>query len=209
MVSYIIFSLFILEDWQIDLHPKTPSWPHWSVTFSWHCQHGWLLRTLITSPIGTPTPEEGEPPEVSLGNCGLPCLLHCLLPQPAFWEQAFLHSGPWLISSPFLISTLGGSSSKPCIHSSMLYAVAGVLITFVILQGCTGLLALVLFSTTASAMAQQPSCTVFMVASTWAVLLAQLMGPVKLNPTSLAIPKGSPSLSDHCPKNSSLSNTRV
>ena len=64
-----------------------------------------------------------------------------------------------------------------------------------------GPLALVLFSTTASAMAQHPSCTVFMVASTWVVLLAKLMGPIKLNPSSLAFPKGSPSLHDHHPKN--------
>ena len=83
----------------------------------------------------------------------------------------------------------------------MLHAVVGALITFIILWGCPGSLALVLFSRTASAMAQQPSCTVFTVASTCTVLLAQLTGPVKLNLTSLAFPKGSPSLSDHHPKN--------
>ena len=53
-----------------------------------------------------------------------------------------------------LASTSGASSSKPHIHSSMLYAMAGVLITFVILWRCPGLLALVPFSTTASTMAQ-------------------------------------------------------
>ena len=88
--------------------------------------------------------------------------------------------------------TLGASSSMPHIHSSMSYAVVRVLITFVIPWGCPGPLALVVFSTTASAMAWKPSCT---------VIPAQLMGPVRLNPTSLAFPKGSPSLHDHCPKN--------
>ena len=74
-----------------------------------------------------------------------------------------------------------------------------------LLSFCWDVLALVLFYTTVSAMAQWPSCTVFMVTSTWAVLLVQLMGPVKLNPTSLAFPKRSPFLSDHHPKNSIVS----
>ena len=50
-------------------------------------------------------------------------------------------------------------------------------------------------------MAWQPSCMVFTVTSTCAVLPAQMTGLVKLNPTSLTFPKGSPSLSDHHPKN--------
>ena len=48
----------------------------------------------------------------------------------------------------------GASSSMPHIHSSILYAVVGILITFIVLWGCPGSLAFVLFSTTASAMAQ-------------------------------------------------------
>ena len=55
VVSHSIFGLFILEGWQIDLHPKTPSGPCWSAAFSWHCYYGWMAGTLITSPIGTPT----------------------------------------------------------------------------------------------------------------------------------------------------------
>ena len=58
-VSYSIFGIFILEDQLIVFHPKTPSCPHWSVTFSGHSHHGWLLGTLITSLIGTPTPRRG------------------------------------------------------------------------------------------------------------------------------------------------------
>ena len=54
-------------------------------------------------------------------------------------------------------------------------------------------LALALPSTTASAMAQWPSCKVFMVGSTWVVLPAQLMGPSSwiLHPW---YPKGEPFL---------------
>ena len=58
---------------------------------------------------------------------------------------------------------------------------------------------------TASAIAQWPSCIVLTVTSTWASLLAQLVGPVKLNPMSLAPPKGSPSLCDCHPKNRTAS----
>ena len=137
-----------------------------------------------------PLPEKGEPPEGSLGNCGLPCHLCYLLPWPECWEQAFLCLSAWLPISPFLASTLGASSSKPHIHPSMLYAVAGSWITFVVPQVCPGSLALFLFSTTVSAMAQWPSCMVFTVASTCTILLAQLTGPLKLNLTSLAFPKG-------------------
>ena len=50
-------------------------------------------------------------------------------------------------------------------------------------------------------MAQQPFLYGIYSTSTCAVLPAQLTGSVKLNPTSLAFPKGSPSLSDHHPKN--------
>ena len=53
--------------------------------------------------------------------------------------------------------------------------------------GHTGPLAFILLSMTVSAIAQQPSYTVFTVTSTCIVLLAQLTGPVKLNPTSLAL----------------------
>ena len=145
--------------------------------------------------------EQGEPPEVFLGNHGLPCLLCHLLPWPVHWEWVFFCWGLWLTVFPFLTSTSGASSSTPHINSFMSYATMGILITFIILQGCPGPWALVLFSTTASEMAQHPACTVFMVTSMWGVLPAQLMGPIKLNLTSQVLPKGSPSLSDHCPKN--------
>ena len=59
VVSYRIFGLFILEDQQVDLHPKTPSCLHWLVTFSGCSHHGWLLGILITSPIRAPTPRRG------------------------------------------------------------------------------------------------------------------------------------------------------
>ena len=153
-------------------------------------------KLRLLTQLELPPQEEGELPEMSLGIHDLPCLEHHLLP---------LCSGLQLKASPFLASLLGASSSTPHIHSLILYAVAGVFITFIVPQGHAGPLAFVLFSTTASAMAQWPFCTVFMVTSTYAVLPPQLMGPVKLNPTSLALPKGSPSLCDHCPKNRTAS----
>ena len=59
MVCHSIFGLFVLKYWQIDLHPNSPSWPCWSVSFPWHPCHGWLPGTLIPFPIGTPTPRRG------------------------------------------------------------------------------------------------------------------------------------------------------
>ena len=48
-VSYSIFGLF----WRLANWPSTsdPSCPHWSVTFSGHCHHGWLLGTSIITLI--------------------------------------------------------------------------------------------------------------------------------------------------------------
>ena len=54
-------------------------------------------------------------------------------------------SSLWLPTSTFLTFTLGASSSKPCIHSSKLYAVAGAQAAFIIPWGNPGPLALVLF----------------------------------------------------------------
>ena len=192
---------FILEGKQIDLHLR-PLPAHAGQLLSPDAvitvghQELWLLPQLEL-----PSSEEDEPPEVSLGNHGPPCLLCHLLPWPVCWEWAFLHSGLQSTALPFLASPLGASSSMLCIHSLTSYAAVRVLITFIIPLVHPGPLALILISTTASAVAWWPSCTVFMVTSTWVALLAQLMGPVKLNPTSLSFPKGSPSLHDHHPKN--------
>ena len=125
VVSHSIFGLFILEGQQIDLHHKTlPGCtaqllsPDTLITVE--CQELWLLLQ-----VELPLPEEGEPPEVSLGNCGLPCLLCHLLPQTVCWEWAFLCSDLLSTTSPFLTSPSGASSSKPHIHSSILYAAMG------------------------------------------------------------------------------------
>ena len=116
-------------------------------------------------------------------------------------EWAFLHSVPWLLSSSFLTSALEASSSKPCIHSLMLYAAVGVQFVFNVPWGHLGPLTLVLFSVMATVMAEWPSCTVFTIVSTWASLLAQLTGSPKWNPTFLASLRGSPSLSNYHLKN--------
>ena len=59
VVHYSIFGLFVLENQQVDLHHKTPSFPHWLTALSGHSCHGWLLGTLIASPIGTPIHRRG------------------------------------------------------------------------------------------------------------------------------------------------------
>ena len=117
------------------------------------------------------------------------------------WEWAFLHSFPQLPASPFLTSTSKASSSKPCIHFSMLYTAVGVWFVFIVPWGHPSHLALVLFSTMAFVMDKWPSWTALTVFSTWASLPAQLTWPAKRNQTSLASPRGSPSLSDGHLKN--------
>ena len=148
-----------------------------------------------------PPPEEGYPLEVSLSTCVVPCLLWHPLHLPTCWEWVFLCSVTWLLISSFLTSALEASSSKPCIHSLMLYAAVGIWFVFVVPWGCSGPLALVLFPMMVSVMAQWPSWTVLIVISTWASLPTQLTGPPKWNPTSLASLKGSHSLSYYQPKN--------
>ena len=201
VVRYIIFGFYVLEDQQVDLHPKIPSWPHWSVTFSGHFHHGWLLGSLLSSPVRTPTPRRwwatrraSRKSWSSLSSTPSTTLTSML-------TMIFFHSSLQLPMSPFLASTSGASSSRPHIHSSMLYAAAGAQVVFVIPWGILAPLTLVFFSTTASTIAWQPSCMVFRVTSIWAILSAQLTVPVKLNLTSLTFPKGSPSLNDHYPKN--------
>ena len=78
VVSQSVFSLFVLEGWQIDLHSKTPSCPCRSAAFSWHCHYSWMKGTLIASPISTPTPRGGW---TTRGVCrklwpSLPSVLH-------------------------------------------------------------------------------------------------------------------------------------
>ena len=197
MVSYSILCLFILEDWQIDLHPQTSSVSSCSVALLRHpCQvNGWELYLLHWSEL--PPPEEGDPLEVSLSNYGTPCLLHHLLVLPKHWQWVFFHSVLWFLVLLFLSSALEASSSKPHIHSSMLYVVVGVQLVFMVPKRHPGPLALILFSTMASAMAWWPSWTVLTIFSTWASLPAQWTGLPRWNPTSLASSRGSPCLSDH------------
>ena len=120
---------------------------------------------------------------MSLSNCGAPCLLHCLLLLPKCWEWTFFYSVPWLLTLPFLTFVLEASSSKPLVHSLMLYAAVGVWFVFGVPQGHPGPMALVLFPMLASVMAWWHSHKVLTTISTWASLLAQLTGPMKRNAT--------------------------
>ena len=84
----------------------------------------------------------------------------------------------------FLTSQSDAPLSRPHIQSSTLQTCqsrTGWL--SLIPQGCPDPQAFIFFSVTASEIAQQPSCTVFAVASTCEVLPAQLTGPLKLNST--------------------------
>ena len=128
MVSHSILGLFILEiskltftlrplhvlpAWLLSLDPL--------VMCNW-----WELCSFPQSEF--PPPEEWDPSEVSLDNHGAPCLLCHLLLIPKCWEWAFFHSVPWLLASSFLTSASEASSSKPHIHSSMLYEAMGGLV---------------------------------------------------------------------------------
>ena len=88
VVSDNIFGLFIIEDQLIDLYPKTlPGCTGQllspDVLIMVYCWGLWLLLQLEL-----PLPEEGEPPDMSLGNCGLSCLLFHLLPWPAMLRMS-------------------------------------------------------------------------------------------------------------------------
>ena len=139
------------------------------------------LQSLPLSEL--PLPEEGEPLGEPLGILGALCCQHHL-PRPMIhqaWES------PVLVTSPS-----DTPPSRPHIQSSTLQAPAKDWTAHPDPQGHPTPLAFIFFSMTASAIAQQPSWTVSTDASTCTVLLAQLTGPVKLNPTSLALLKGAP-----------------
>ena len=80
VVSYGIFGLSFLEDQQVGKHPKTiPACTnHLLFLHTLIMVDCWELQSLPQSEL--PPPEEGEPPEGSLGNHGLSCHLCCLLP---------------------------------------------------------------------------------------------------------------------------------
>ena len=200
MVSPCIFVLFNLENWQIDLHPKTPSWLCWSVTLSWSFCYGWMLGTLIASPIGTPTPRRGwttrgasrKPwPSLPLASSTTlyaenKCLStqawinHIALSHPSFQE----HPLPCHTSTLQYHMQWQGSSLPSSFYSDLLAPLPMFSFPQQLLQWLS---------------------KVFMVASTWAALLAQLLRPVKLNLMSLVLPKESPSLCVCDPKHRTAS----
>ena len=158
----------------------------------------WELCLLPQS--GLPPLEEGDPLEVSLSNYGAPCLLCHLLLLSTHWEQVFFCSVPQLPTSSILTSSLEASSSKPNIHSLMLYAAAGVQFVFVVPEGHPGHWPYFSFPwwhlQWLNDLPGQYSPS-FPPKS----LLAQLTGLPKQNPTTLVSPRGSPSLNNHWPKN--------
>ena len=144
----------------------------WSATVarcSHHCQ---LCGALITSSIRTPTPWRE-------------------------WAFGRTSMNPWCSLFPVSSTTSNGTSNAgvtvpshlphwmlphPGLTSNHLHYRCQLRPSLTL----RGPLGFIFFYMTVSAIAQQPSCTVFAVASTCAVLPAQLAGPVKLNPTSLA-----------------------
>ena len=192
MVCHSIFGLVILEDWQVDLHPQTSSCLSCSVTLSGPPHHGWLMGTPFAYPIRTTCPWRGRSTRgvswqlwgalsstlSSISTCTLrmsiPLLspvITCISPFHLYFRSIFLQAFHPLFD---VVCWCGG---LVCLYCSM---------------EPSWPLALVLFYTTVSAMAEQPSWTVLTVISIWAPLLAQLTGLAKWNPTSLSSPRDSP-----------------
>ena len=124
------------------------------------------------------SPEEGKPLGEPLGILGALCHQHCLPHPMACQAQA---------SPIHLTSPSDAPLSRPCIQSSTLQVPAKDQMALPDPWGHPSPLTFIFFSMTASTLAQWPFCTIFGVASTFPVLPAQLTGPVKLNPKSLAI----------------------
>ena len=199
VVCHSIFGLFVLEDWQIDLHSKTPSSLCGSFAFSWCCHYGWMLGI---SQIGTLThwrewTTRGVSRKVwsSLPSVPSTTLTSILRVSIFPLRPVINHITPSHL--PFR-SVLFHAFHPLWYHMQQM---GSLLPPSFLLGGILAPIAFIIFSTTAYTMASEPSCAVFMVASPWAVLLAQLMVHIKLNPTSLAFPKGNPSLHVHRPKN--------
>ena len=199
-VGHSIFGLFILEGQQIDLHFKTPFWPCGSVAFSWQSHYSWMLGTLMASLIGTPTPRRGwttrgvsrklwpsfpsalPPTLTSKLRMSIPLLrpaINCITLSHLPFESICFQAPHPLFN--ILCSSGGPHYLQHSMRTSWPYC-----LSFLFLNSFHNGLVTFLYS--------------LMVASSWLALLAQLMGPIKLNPTSLAFPKGCPSLHDCHPR---------
>ena len=154
----------------------------------WH--HYKMHLALIPHSIRTSISGRGWDYQRTSWNHWCPCHHHHL-PCPMTW---------WVGELLILTSPSDTPSSIHCIQSSTLEVPAEDWAAFLIPLGHPGPLAFDFFSITASAIAQKPSWTVLTVASTYAGHLAQLTECVKLNLTSLVLPKGNPSLFNHLPK---------
>ena len=204
MASYHILGLFILEGWQIDLHPKTSSWPCWSVTLSWSSCYGTMPGTLIASLIGTPTPRRGWTTRgvssklwsslPSAPSTTLTSMLRMRFVCPDLWLTTFHFSPPFFKHTlphqhPLFNITCSGRGLHYLCHS----------------LGTSWPTCLCLLFHSSFHNGSVTFLYSIMIASTWAALPAQLMGCVNLNHTSLTLPKGSPSLCDCSPKNRTAS----
>ena len=199
MVSHCIFSLFVLEDWQINLHSQISSFLLCSVTFSRPSHHGWLMGAPITSLIRAPFPEEGNLWEVSLNNCGVPCLVCQSSTSTNMIRTSIFPLSPVITHigiSHLHIIRIFLQALHP--HFDVVCHFRG-LVCVCCSSGAS-------WSPGLSSLFHNGICngsTTFLctIVSTRASLLAQLTGPAKLNPTSLTLPRGSSSLSNCCLKN--------
>ena len=183
MVSYSIFGLFMLEDWQIDLHPQTSSCPSCLVTLSRCSHHGWWMGALSASPIGTPFPLKRE--------IHWKCLLVIMGALSSMASSTSTHMlrtnipllSPWLLALPFLTSLQ--KHLPPNLASTHWYCMLlwGFGLSSLFHGGNLAPWSF-LFSMMASAMAWWPFSTALTIVSTWASLLAQLTGLSKWNTTS-------------------------
>ena len=202
VVSYSILGLFILEDWQIDLHPQTSSCPSCSVILPRYSSHGWLMETLLTSLIWTPSSWRGRSiRSVSQQLWGT----LSSIPSSTSTQMLRMSVLPLIpMITYFIISHL-------CFRSIFLQALHSTHWCCMLLQGSGwsslflgghhGPLGLLLFSAMAVVMVQWPSWTVLTIIFIWDSIPSQLTELPKQNPTSLVSPRGSPSLNNHHPKN--------
>ena len=157
-VCHCILQFLIFEDWWVNLHSGASSYMYWSVAYAGCFCHFWVQGILITFTIRTSTPRRR-------------------------WASGKASQMSSLLPTSLSVTP----SSRHHIQSSISWVAAKDWVAPLDPWGCPGPLAFIFFSMMASAIAQQPSCTIFIVASTCTVFLTQLTGLFKLTSTFHAL----------------------
>ena len=192
VVSYSIFGLFILEDWQVDLQLKTPSCTHWSITFSGHSCHGQLLGTSITFLIKTHTHPRRRQTTRSVSRN----LWSSLLSASSTTSTSMLRVSISLFKSTITHITIS------CLHFGSIFFQAPHLLFNVVC--CGGVLGCLSFSPGAFCSPGLSSLFHNSICNNLVTFLHSIYSCLYLHRSPLTFfvfPKGSPPLSNHCPKN--------